>query len=133
MYFYDERLYKTQVDSWIFKNGYQPTKQELVAALGKEGINFRDTGILLLAQSGKTRKFKYVRSEDDLQPGDTLDEEDSGFLVLKSGVEILYAGNNIIPNVADQDGTNKVSYIGIALDGMFNFENEVLEQLHFSF
>jgi hypothetical protein len=128
-YFHNQHLDKTQVDSWIFKNGYQPTKQEFILALEKESIEVKDTGVLLLVQSGKTGRLKHIRSEKDLQPNEKLDEEDSGFLVLKSGVEVLYAGNNILPDVADQDGTNKVSYIGIAVGGMFTFENEPLEQL----
>lgn len=131
-YFYKPNPTDIKVDPWIFKNGYQPNKQKLIMALQKESIEVKDTGILLLVQSGKTGKSKYIRSKSDLQPNDKLDKEDSGFLVLKSGIEVLYAGNNVLPNVAGHDGANKVTYIKIAVGGMFTFENETLEHLRSS-
>ena len=82
-------LHKTVVDSWVFKNGHEPTVHEFVEVLEKVGIEYEDTGILLLVTSGKTKKFRYIRKESEIEPGDKLNKEDSGFLVLKSGVEVF--------------------------------------------
>lgn len=131
-YFNEPDTTNIRVNPWIFERGYEPTKQELTVALQEEGIEVKDTGVLLLITYyiKKTGKLKFIRTESEIQTGDQFHEE-VGFLSLKSGVEVLYEGNKVNP-VYGADGTNKVIQLGIAIGGSFTIENQPLQDLRSS-
>lgn len=92
-------LNRKNIDLWIFNNEESVSCTELKAALDNEAINYQDTGLEVLKFTGLGSGFKII-PKNLVAEIDRETDEILGTLVLRSGIQVRYSGDDAIIKVA---------------------------------